>query len=92
MASIDVTVVTPLSKELPLEVKPLPNGEGDLIEYHPTLPGKYSFNVIYGGEAIPGKFISKLISMQILTACLLQVHRTFLLWKKTDLPKLTVKV
>lgn len=54
MAAIDVTVVTPLSKELPLEVKSLPNGDGDLIEYHPTLPGKYAFNVVYGGEAIPG--------------------------------------
>lgn len=24
------------------------------MEYHPTLPGKYCFNVICGGEAIPG--------------------------------------
>ncbi|XP_059352458.1 filamin-B-like isoform X4 [Daphnia carinata] len=54
LTSIDVTVVTPTSKELPLEVKSLPNGEGDLVEYHPTLPGKYCFNVICGGEAIPG--------------------------------------
>ena len=54
MAAIDVTVVTPTSKELPLEVKS--NGDGDWIEYHPTIPGKYSFNVIYGGEAIPGTF------------------------------------
>jgi filamin len=54
MTAIDVTVVTPTSKELPLEVKSLQNGEGDLVEYHPTLPGKYSFNVICGGEAIPG--------------------------------------
>jgi hypothetical protein len=54
MTAIDVTVVTPTSKELPLEVKSLPNDEGDLVEYHPTCPGKYSFNVICGGEAIPG--------------------------------------
>ena len=54
MAAIDVTVVTPTSKELPLEVKS--NGDGDWIEYHPTIPGKYSFNVVYGGEAIPGTF------------------------------------
>lgn len=55
MASSDVTVVTPQLKELPLEIKPLPNNEGDVIEYHPTFPGKYLFNILYGGEAIPGK-------------------------------------
>ena len=54
VTAIDVTVVTPTSKELPLEVKSLQNGEGDLIEYNPTFPGKYSFNVICGGEPIPG--------------------------------------
>lgn len=63
MASIDVTVVTPTSKELPLEVKSLPNGEGDVIEYHPTLPGKYCFNVIYGGEAIPGTIFLSLAAV-----------------------------
>jgi hypothetical protein len=51
---VDVTVTTPLARELPLEVKSLPNGEGDLVEFYPTLPGKYRFNVLYGGEEIPG--------------------------------------
>ena len=51
---MDVTVTTPLARELPLEVKSLPNGEGDLVEFYPTLPGKYRFNVLYGGEEIPG--------------------------------------
>lgn len=54
LASIDVTVTTPLSKELPLEVKSLPNGEGDFVEFFPTLPGKYRFNVLFGGDEIPG--------------------------------------
>ena len=54
LASVDVTVVNPLGKELPLEVKSLPNDDGDLVEFYPTLPGKYRFNVLFGGEAIPG--------------------------------------
>ena len=58
LASVDVTVVNPLGKELPLEVKSLPNHEGDLVEFYPTLPGKYRFNVLYGGEVIPGTVVS----------------------------------
>lgn len=54
LAAVDVTVTTPLSKELPLEVKSLPNGEGDMVEFFPTVPGKYRFNVLYGGDEIPG--------------------------------------
>lgn len=54
LAAVDVTVVNPLGKELPLEVKTLPNSDGDMVEFYPTLPGKYRFNVLFGGEAIPG--------------------------------------
>lgn len=44
-------------------MRPLPNGEGDVVEYYPMLPGKYRFNVLYGGEAIPG------IRTEILHSC-----------------------
>ena len=53
-ASVDVTVTTPLAKELPLEVKASPNSDGDCVEFYPTSSGKYRFNILYGGEAIPG--------------------------------------
>ena len=49
-----MTVTTPVSKELPLEVKSLPNGEGDLVEFYPTIVGKHRFNVLFGGDEIPG--------------------------------------
>jgi len=59
-----VTVVNPLGKELPLEVKSLPSGDGDMVEFYPTLPGKHRFNVLFGGESIPG-IISSIYSFHL---------------------------
>ena len=55
LASIDVTVATP-AKDIPLEVKALPNNEGDLVEFYPTVSGKYRFSILYGEVPIPGEF------------------------------------
>ncbi|XP_014240191.1 filamin-A isoform X2 [Cimex lectularius] len=50
-AELDVTVRSPLGQDLPLVIKSL-NQETDLIELTPPLPGKYSFNITYGGQKI----------------------------------------
>ncbi|KAK9504384.1 hypothetical protein O3M35_010726 [Rhynocoris fuscipes] len=51
-AELDVTVRSPLGQDLPLVVKSLTQ-DSDLIELCPSLPGKYSFNITYGGQPIP---------------------------------------
>lgn len=43
-----------MGREFPLEVKSLPSGDGDFVEFYPTLAGKYRFNVSYGGQQVPG--------------------------------------
>lgn len=53
-AELDVTVRSPLGQDLPLIVKSLTQ-DSDLIELCPSLPGKYSFNITYGGQPIPGE-------------------------------------
>ena len=57
VASLDVTVTTPLSRELPLEVKtgvaPGTLEPVDTVDFQPTLPGKYRFNICYGGHEVP---------------------------------------
>jgi filamin len=54
-AELDVTVTSPLGQDLPLEVKSCGNEKDcDLIEFCPSLPGNYRFNITYGGEEIPG--------------------------------------
>jgi filamin len=69
LASIDVTVATPFKDQwnppIPLEVKALPNDEGDLVEFYPTVSGKYRFSVLFGEIPIPGQ--SLIISCSIKT-------------------------
>ncbi|XP_076311299.1 filamin-B-like isoform X3 [Tachypleus tridentatus] len=52
-AELDVTVTSPLGRHLPIEVKGTPDGEGELIEFMPTVPGKYKIGITYGGMEIP---------------------------------------
>lgn len=52
-AELDVTVTSPLGRHLPIEVKGMSNGEGELIEFVPTVPGKYEIAITYGDVKIP---------------------------------------
>uniref|UniRef100_T1J4U2 Calponin-homology (CH) domain-containing protein n=1 Tax=Strigamia maritima TaxID=126957 RepID=T1J4U2_STRMM len=52
-AELDVTVTSPLGKDLPIEVKPT-SDEGEVIQFFPTVAGKYKISILYGGEEIPG--------------------------------------
>ncbi|KAE8736626.1 hypothetical protein FOCC_FOCC017919 [Frankliniella occidentalis] len=54
-AELDVMVTSPLGQDLPLKVNACPDDKDcDLIEFVPSLPGSYRFNITYGGEEIPG--------------------------------------
>ncbi|XP_071442492.1 filamin-C isoform X2 [Hetaerina americana] len=67
-AELDVTVTSPLGRNLPIEVKGerrlqeergVENGGDvsrgvDVIEFFPTVAGLYRFQVTYGGEEVPG--------------------------------------
>ncbi|CAB0009652.1 unnamed protein product, partial [Nesidiocoris tenuis] len=50
-AELDVTVRSPVGQDLPLAMKTI-NQDTDLIELCPPLPGKYAFNITYGGQKI----------------------------------------
>lgn len=52
-AELDVTVTSPLGRHLPIEVKGMPTGDGELIEFVPTVPGKYKIAITYGNVEIP---------------------------------------
>lgn len=56
-AELDVTARSPLGQDLPLSVKSI-TSDTDLIELCPSVPGKYSFNILYGGHAIPDSPVS----------------------------------
>ncbi|XP_028967084.1 filamin-C [Galendromus occidentalis] len=51
-AELDVTVTSPLGRNLPIEVKGSPDGE--VIEFTPSVAGKYRIAINYGGIAVPG--------------------------------------
>ncbi|GIY41276.1 filamin-A [Caerostris darwini] len=53
-AELDVTVTSPLGRHLPIEVKGISDGEGELIEFTPTVPGKYKIAITYGSIEVPG--------------------------------------
>ncbi|XP_023244649.1 filamin-B-like [Centruroides sculpturatus] len=57
-AELDVTVTSPLGRHLPIEVKGTADGEGELIEFTPTVPGKYKIAITYGGIEVPGSPIT----------------------------------
>jgi filamin len=57
-AELDVTVTSPLGRHLPIEVKGMPDGDGELIEFVPTVPGKYKIAITYGGVEVPNSPIT----------------------------------
>lgn len=65
-AELDVTVTSPLGRHLPIEVKGMPSGDGELIEFVPTVPGKYKIAITYGGVEIPDSPITFVAQESIL--------------------------
>jgi len=53
-AELNVVAVSPLGQDLPIDVKGVPGGEGDLIEFTPGVVGRYKLELTYGGETVPG--------------------------------------
>lgn len=49
-------MTSPLGRHLPIEVKGTSDGEGELIEFIPTVPGKYKIAITYGGIEVPGNY------------------------------------
>ena len=54
LAELDVTVTSPLGKNLPIDVTAT-NEDGEAIEFLPTVPGRYKLAITYGGEEVPGR-------------------------------------
>jgi hypothetical protein len=53
-AELDVIVTSPEGDDLPVDVKGLNGEEGmDLVEFTPTMAGKYRFVIRYGGVDVP---------------------------------------
>lgn len=61
-AELDVTVTSPLGRHLPIEVIGTADGEGELIEFIPTVVGKYKIAITFGGIEIPGSPITFLVA------------------------------
>ena len=53
-AELNVVAISPLGQDLPIEVAGVPGGEGDLIEFIPSVAGRYKLTLTYGGEEVPG--------------------------------------
>ena len=53
-AELNVVAISPLGQDLPIEVAGVPGGEGDLIEFSPSVAGRYKLSLTYGGEEVPG--------------------------------------
>ena len=53
-AELDVTVTSPLGRHLPIEVRGNAEGDGEMIEFVPSVSGKYKIAITYGGVEIPG--------------------------------------
>ena len=53
-AELNVVAISPLGQDLPIEISGVPGGEGDLIEFKPSVAGRYKLSLTYGGEEIPG--------------------------------------
>ena len=56
LAELDVTVTSPLGKNLPIDVTAT-NEDGEVIEFLPTVPGRYKLAITYGGEEVPGTYV-----------------------------------
>merc|ERR1719445_2522459 len=53
-AELNVVAISPLGQDLPIEISGVPGGDGDLIEFKPSVAGRYKLSLTYGGEEIPG--------------------------------------
>jgi len=53
-AELNVVAISPLGQDLPIELAGVPGGEGDLIEFSPSVAGRYKLSLTYGGEEVPG--------------------------------------
>ena len=53
-AELNVVAISPLGQDLPIEVAGVPGGEGDLIEFSPSVAGRYKLSLTYGWEEVPG--------------------------------------
>ena len=53
-AELNVVAISPLGQDLPIEISGVPGGEGDLIEFKPSVAGRYKLSLTYGGEEILG--------------------------------------
>ncbi|CAG0897054.1 unnamed protein product [Cyprideis torosa] len=54
IAELSVNVQSPLGKQLPLEVKALEGGKGEVIHLTPATAGKYKINIHFGEDEVPG--------------------------------------
>lgn len=61
-AELDVTVTSPLGRHLPIEVIGTSDGEGELIEFIPTVVGKYKIAITFGGIEVPGSPVTFLVA------------------------------
>ena len=53
-AELNVVDISLLGQDLPIEVAGVPGGEGDLIEFSPSVAGRYKLSLTYGWEEVPG--------------------------------------
>jgi len=53
LAELDVTVTSPLGKNLPIDVTATTE-DGEAIEFVPAVPGRYKLAILYGGQEVPG--------------------------------------
>lgn len=60
-AELDVTVTSPLGKNLPIDVRSSPDGECEIIEFLPSVPGRYKIAITYGGDEVAGSPIVFLV-------------------------------
>lgn len=61
-AELDVTVTSPLGRNLPIEVLGTPDGDGEVIEFVPTVVGRYKIAITFGAVEVPGSPVTFLVS------------------------------
>ncbi|XP_022254060.1 filamin-B-like isoform X2 [Limulus polyphemus] len=60
-AELDATVLSPLGHHTPIEVKGAEEDEEAVIEFMPTIPGKYKVGITYGGVDVPGSPVTFIV-------------------------------
>ena len=53
-AELNVVAISPSGQDLPIEVAGVPGGEEDLIEFRPSVAGRYKLILTHGGQEVPG--------------------------------------